>query len=202
MIGLLALQGDFERHEARLRELGAKTTRVSSPIHLKSIRGIVIPGGESSVLLKLSQGELREQLKSRISDGLPVLATCAGAIFLAAKVENPYQESLGAIDIDVRRNAYGRQVDSFIDPSLVWTDEGKKALETLEVSKRESGATIEGVFIRAPRITRVGTKARVLMEREGEPIMVEQDSVLAATFHPELSPKAKVVHELFLSRCR
>ena len=202
MIGILALQGDFERHETRLRELGAKTIRVSAPAHLKSLRGIVIPGGESSVILKLSQGEFRERLHQQIADGLPTLATCAGAIFLAASVENPHQESLGLLDIDVRRNGYGRQVDSFIDPALTWTSDGKKAIESLELGKRDSAGLLEGVFIRAPRITRVGNCAQIFIEREGEPVMVQQNNILAATFHPELSPKAKAVHELFLARCR
>lgn len=198
-VGILSLQGDFERHETRLKELGAKTRLVNSVESLELVSSLVIPGGESSVLLRLSRGELREQLREKIAGGMPVLATCAGAIFLAERVENPFQESLGVIDIDVRRNAYGRQVDSFIDSALGWTDAGKQALEA--VGKRDLKVPLEGVFIRAPKITRVGKRARPLIERDGEPVLVEQDNILAATFHPELSAKAKVIHELFLNRC-
>ena len=153
------------------------------------------------MLLRLSRGALQTALKERIAAGLPVLATCAGTILLASGVENPRQESLGLLDIDVRRNAYGRQVDSFIDPSLSWTASGRAALDELDVGKRDSKMTVEGVFIRAPKITRVGSEAETLIERQGDPVFVRQGNIFAATFHPELSAKASSLHELFLSRC-
>ncbi len=184
MVGVLALQGDFDRHAAKLAELKAPSRLVTTPADLDKIRALVIPGGESSVLLKLSAGELREKIKQKIEAGLPVLATCAGLIYVAARVVNPVQESLGVLDVDVARNAYGRQLDSFIEPKLTWTETGR--------------LPIEGVFIRAPRITRTGKGVTVLVERAGEPVMVRQGNILGAAFHPELSQGA-AVHELFLS---
>ena len=200
MIGVLSLQGDFERHAARLHALGAQSVPVTRADQLQNIRGLIIPGGESSVLLKLSSDELKEELSRKIEDGLPVFATCAGLIFLAARVENPAQASLGALDVDVKRNAYGRQIDSFIDETLNWTAAGRKFAEN-----RLNGRTpaplenIEGVFIRAPRISRVGSGVETLIERNGEPVMVRQKNILGATFHPELSEKAVLIHRLFLS---
>lgn len=199
MIGVLALQGDFEKHTARLHELGAKTVLVNRREQLREVRGLVIPGGESSVLLKLSTPDFRTELKDVIGAGLPVLATCAGLILLATRVENPKQESLALLDVDVKRNAYGRQVDSFVDPSLHWSAAGKEALRQLGPARSEQleAEPVEGVFIRAPRITR--SAAPTLIERNGEPVLVKQGKILGATFHPELSEHARAVHELFLS---
>ena len=200
MIGVLSLQGDFERHSARLTALGSKSTPITRSDQLKGIRGLIIPGGESSVLLKLCNEAFQKELADAIGGGLPVFATCAGLIFLAARVENPEQRSLAVIDVDVMRNAYGRQVDSFIDENLEWTASGRSFAEN-----RLNGRTpkplgcVEGVFIRAPRISRVGPNVETLIERQGEPVMVRQKNILAATFHPELSEKAELIHQLFLS---
>ncbi len=200
MIGVLALQGDFERHSARLEALGAHSTPVTFPAHLERVQGLVIPGGESSVLLKLCDETFRAAICEKVRAGLPVFATCAGLILLASRVENPEQPSLNLLDVDVRRNAYGRQVDSFIDGNLHWTAAGKAFTEKNLNGRMPKPLTeVEGVFIRAPRISRVGTAVQTLIERNGEPVMVRQGNVLGATFHPELSPKAAVVHDLFLS---
>jgi len=194
VIGVLALQGDFEKHRSRLRELGADATFVSKKQQLEGLRGIILPGGESSVLLKLSSGEFRSALRDRIAHGLPTLATCAGLIFLAKRVENPKQESLGLLDVTVCRNAYGRQKDSFIDPSLRWTEEGHTFLRDSHLLTSDS---LEGVFIRAPKISSLGSAVSTLAERQGEPILVRQENILAMSFHPELSPST-IVHKLFL----
>jgi 5'-phosphate synthase pdxT subunit len=205
-IGVLALQGDYARHCRRLEQFGASSLLIRKPEQLKKIGGLVIPGGESGVLLKLLTPGFRSDLKESIADGLPVLATCAGTILLASQVENPHQESFALLDVDVRRNAYGRQVDSFIDEELQWTEAGRRALQRLDVNRREQRAAspVEGVFIRAPRISRVGDKAEILLERPGhggvpEPVLVRQNTILGATFHPELSEGDSAVHELFLA---
>ncbi len=198
MIGVLALQGDFQRHLERLQELGAKATLVNKVEQLSGIRGLIIPGGESSVILRLSTPTFREALSAKVLNGIPVLATCAGLIFIADQVENPRQESLKLLDVDVVRNAYGRQLQSFIAPSLEWTACGKELLEEIKLS-RSPVPNPEGVFIRAPKIKRIGRSVDVLIEHENEPVLVRQQNILAATFHPELSRKADVVHEVFLS---
>ena len=194
MIGVLALQGGFELHTKRLAELGAECRPVTTPKDLQNLRGIVLPGGESSVFLKLASQDLREALHLQISNGLPTLATCAGLIFLARGVSNPAQASLNLIDVDVERNAYGRQVDSFIDANLDWTPDGT---ELLRLRGLETNS-LEGVFIRAPRITRLGPTTTALVTKQGEPVMVQEGNVMAASFHPELSDD-KRVHALFLS---
>lgn len=197
MIGVLALQGDFEKHEGKLRELGAHPKKVQKLEDLHDLTGLIIPGGESSVLLKLSVGELRNALREKIQKGLPTLATCAGVIFLAKEVENPTQESLSLLDITVRRNAYGRQKESFIDDKLQFTDAGVSALRQHKI---ESTPAFEGVFIRAPKIVRIGANVEIFAERNGEPIFVRQKNILALTFHPELS-EATAIHRMFLAIC-
>jgi 5'-phosphate synthase pdxT subunit len=177
-IGVLALQGDFDAHRKRLEELGAEVVLVRKPEQFDSIDGLVIPGGESSTFLKLlGEGGL-EKLKEFVRLK-PTLGTCAGAILLAKEVENPQQSGLGAIDIGIRRNAYGRQIDSSIREGSF------------------QGSPIEMVFIRAPKISRVGCGVEVLATEASDSVMVRQGNVMAATFHPELSSDARI-HQAFL----
>jgi len=179
-IGILALQGDFEAHAHRLSELGAMPVLVRKMDQLEALDGLVIPGGESSVFLNLLGGKgfarLREYVLHR-----PVFGTCAGCILLAREVENPHQTGMGVLDIVVRRNAYGRQIDSTI----------------LEGPTKLPGGPLEQVYIRAPRIEKVGPEVEVLAEREGYPVLIRQGIRLAATFHPELSADTRV-HAEFL----
>ena len=178
VIGVLALQGDFDAHRKRLEELGATVVLVKKPEQLDEIDGLVIPGGESSTFLKLLGEAGFEKLKQFVRLK-PTFGTCAGAILLAREVENPKQTGLGAIDIVIRRNAYGRQVDSSIREGLF------------------GGTPIEMVFIRAPRIERLGPGVEVLATEGNDPVVVRQGKTMAATFHPELSGDTRV-HQAFL----
>ena len=211
MIGVLALQGNFERHVRRLEELGAGVCLLKERRELAPLKGIVLPGGESTTLLKLADTNFRNAIKDAIGAGLPTLATCAGLILIAKAVANPAQESLGLLDVDVARNAYGRQVDSFIEPDLHWTAAGAKAIAQLAerttpqlrtILEGASHRSIEGVFIRAPKITRVGSSVQTLIEHKGDPVLVQSGSILAATFHPEQSAAAAEVHAAFLALAR
>jgi 5'-phosphate synthase pdxT subunit len=178
-IGILAIQGDFDAHRKRLEDLGAKTVLVRKPEQLDSIDAIVMPGGESSTILKfLERDGFFDKLKEFVRLK-PSFGTCAGAILLAKNVENPTQQSLGVMDMTVQRNAYGRQIDSHIH-------EGKFA-----------GQPLEMVFIRAPKISAVGAGVDVLVRDGDEPVLVRQGKTMAATFHPELSPDGRV-HEEFV----
>ena len=178
-IGVLAIQGDFDAHRRRLEELGAEVLLVRKPEELEEIEGLIIPGGESTTFLKfLSRGGFLEKLREFVRVK-PTFGTCAGAILLAKEVFNPAQEGLGAIDIAVRRNAYGRQLESFIG----------------EVDSKLG--RIETVFIRAPRIERVGPGVEVLAREGNDPVLVRQGRIMAATFHPELSSDPRV-HAEFL----
>jgi len=177
-IGVLALQGDFDAHRRRLEELGAEVVLVKKPEQLDEIDGLIIPGGESGTFLKLLGEEGFEKLKQFVRVK-PTFGTCAGAILLAKEVENPQQAGLGAIDIAIRRNAYGRQIDSSIR-------EGKLGASPLEM-----------VFIRAPKISRVGPGVEVIATEGQDPVAVRQGRVMAATFHPELSDDTRV-HQTFL----
>jgi len=191
-IGVLALQGDFDAHRRRLEELGATVVLVKKPEQLDDIDGLVIPGGESGTFLKLLGEKGFEKLKEFVRLK-PTFGTCAGAILLATEVENPEQAGLGALDIRVRRNAYGRQIDSSIR-------EGKFLTRTKPDEGTGSGETpLEMVFIRAPKIVRVGDGVEVLATEgpENEPVVVRQGSAMAATFHPELSGDTRV-HRAFL----
>jgi 5'-phosphate synthase pdxT subunit len=177
-IGVLALQGDFDAHRKRLQELGAEVVMVKKPEQLGGIDGLVIPGGESGTFLKLlgeaGFAKLKEFVRLK-----PTFGTCAGAILLAKEVENPKQSGLGAIDIGIRRNAYGRQVDSSIREGLF------------------GGSPIEMVFIRAPKIERIGSGVEVLGTEGNDPVVVRQGKTMAATFHPELTEDPRV-HRVFL----
>ncbi len=177
-IGVLALQGDFDAHRRRLEELGAKVVLVKKPEQFDHIDGLIIPGGESSTLLKLLGEAGFEKLKQFVQSK-PSFGTCAGAILLATQVENPPQASLGALDITVRRNAYGRQIDSSIR-------EGQFQNHPTEM-----------VFIRAPRIERIGKGVEVIATEGTDPVLVRHGKTLAATFHPELSEDPSI-HQYFL----
>ena len=182
-IGVLAIQGDYDAHRKRLEELGAKAVLVRKPAQLDELDGIVIPGGESSTILKFLE---RDGFLAKLAEFVrvkPSFGTCAGAILLAKTVENPTQKSLAALDITVKRNAYGRQIDSHIHESDF------------------SGSPLEMVFIRAPKISRVGAEVDVLAKDGSEPVLVRQGKTMAATFHPELSDD-KRVHEEFVRMVR
>ncbi|HTZ94765.1 MAG TPA: pyridoxal 5'-phosphate synthase glutaminase subunit PdxT [Terriglobales bacterium] len=177
-IGILALQGDFDAHRKRLEELGAKAVLVKKPEQLDEIDGLVIPGGESSAFLKLLGEKGFEKLKEFVRVK-PTFGTCAGAILLASEVGNPRQKGLGVLDISIRRNAYGRQLESSIR-------EGQFL-----------GDPTEMVFIRAPKIEHVGPEVEVIATEGRDPVAVRQGKVMAATFHPELSADSRV-HQAFL----
>ena len=208
MIGVLALQGNFERHVRRLQELGAPVCLLKERRELAPLKGIVLPGGESTTLLKLADASFRNAIRDAVSAGLPTLATCAGLILIAKSVTNPSQESLGLLDVDVARNAYGRQVDSFIEPDLRWTTAGARSLQLLSeratptlrsILEGAPHRALEGVFIRAPKITRVGGSVQTLIEHAGDAVLVQSGSIMAATFHPEQSATAVEVHAAFLA---
>ncbi len=177
-IGVLALQGDFDAHRRRLEELGAEVVLVKKPEQFDEIDGLVIPGGESSTFLKLLGEEGFAKLKEFVRVK-PTFGTCAGAILLATDVENPKQAGLGALDMTVRRNAYGRQLNSSIREGRLGKD------------------PIEMVFIRAPKIERIGQGVEVVATEGNDPVLVRRGKTLAATFHPELSDDPRI-HQYFL----
>jgi 5'-phosphate synthase pdxT subunit len=188
-VGILSLQGDFEAHARTLQALGVEPVFVRKAADLNGIDGLIIPGGESTTMLKLLREEALLGPVADFGRRRPVFGTCAGAILLAAGVSQPAQESLGLMDIDVERNAYGRQIDSRVAHV---TPEAEFAARTHE-------GEMEAVFIRAPVIRRVGAHARVLARYKGDPVLVEQGQHLVSTFHPELTSDTRV-HELFLSK--
>jgi len=179
-IGVLAIQGDFDAHRKRLEELGAEVILVRDPAQLDEVEGLVIPGGESSAFLKLLGEEGFRKLQEFVRVK-PAFGTCAGAVLLAKEVDDPPQACLGALDIRVRRNAYGRQRESSI----------RTGQTTLP------GGPMEMVFIRAPKIENLGPGVEVLALEGRDPVAVRQGSVMAATFHPELSQDTRV-HQAFL----
>lgn len=184
-IGVLALQGAFDVHARRLRDAGAEPVEVRTPEQLEGLDGLVLPGGESTTMLKfLERGGFFELLQEYVRR-VPTFGTCAGAILLAKHVESPAQRSFGALDITVERNAYGRQIDSAI----------------LTAPTSLTGGPLEMVFIRAPRIRSTGAGVETLATRDGFPALVRSGHILAATFHPELSADHRV-HEFFLKMVR
>jgi 5'-phosphate synthase pdxT subunit len=186
-IGVLALQGDFDAHRRRLEELGADVVLVRKAEQLGEVDGLVIPGGESTTFLKLLDEDFLQKLKDFVH-AKPTFGTCAGCIMLAKEVE-PKQAGLGAMDITVRRNAYGRQIDSFIEPTPV-------------APELEGGnGPLEMVFIRAPKIEKLGAGVEVLARHGNDPVLVRQGRTMAATFHPELSEDSRV-HAYFLRLVR
>jgi len=182
-VGVLALQGAFAAHSDCLTSIGVQSVEVRTPAQLASVDALLMPGGESSTMSQLLESSgLFDPIAARIADGMPVFGTCAGMILLASEILDGRsdQRSFSAIDISVRRNAFGRQVDSF------------------EASINSSVGEFHGVFIRAPRIERVGVGVEVLGSINDEPVLVRQGNVLAASFHPELSNDARL-HEYFVS---
>lgn len=182
-IGVLALQGAFAAHSDCLASIGVQSIEVRSPEQLGTVDALLMPGGESSTMSQLLESSgLFDPIATRIADGMPVFGTCAGMILLASEILDGRsdQRSFSAIDISVRRNAFGRQVDSF------------------EATINSSVGDFHGVFIRAPRIERVGEGVEVLGSIDKEPVLVRQGNVLAASFHPELSSDARL-HEYFIS---
>jgi 5'-phosphate synthase pdxT subunit len=184
-IGVLAIQGNFAAHAEALKEAGAEPVEVRNPEELADLDGLIIPGGESTTMLKfLERRKFFEALKE-FAHQRPTFGTCAGAILLAREVRHPAQKSLGVLDAVVERNAYGRQIDS--------------SIETAPSSL--PGEPLEMVFIRAPRIVEAGPDVEVLARREGFPVLVRQGKLMAATFHPELSSDRRV-HRQFVQMAK
>jgi 5'-phosphate synthase pdxT subunit len=180
-IGVLALQGAFAAHAERLRAVGASTRDVRTPAQLKVVDALVVPGGESTTMSNLlGSTELFDPIADRLGDGMPVFGTCAGMILLADKILDGRddQRHFGVLDITVRRNGYGRQLDSFE------TDLAVRGLPADE--------PFHGVFIRAPRVEAVGPDVDVLSSYDGDPVLVRQGQLLAACFHPELTDDVRL----------
>ena len=188
-VGVLSLQGDFEAHGAAIERAGATPVYVRDREQLDEVAGLIIPGGESTTMLKLME---YEDLMGPIAEfGLrkPMFGTCAGAILMATQVSNPEQPALGVMDLAVERNAYGRQIDSRV----------ARIEPEPEFAQRTAPGELEAVFIRAPIIRQLGGEARVLAKYKGDPVLVEQGRHLAATFHPELTRDSRV-HRYFLEK--
>jgi 5'-phosphate synthase pdxT subunit len=182
-IGVLALQGDYREHDQRLRRLGVPTRLVRRAKELEGLAGLILPGGESTTMLKLMIEEsLLEPIQAFARRGGALYGTCAGAILLADRVTSPEQPSLHLLNIDIERNAYGRQVESHV---------GREPCPELGESP------LEMVFIRAPIIRKVGENVKVLAHHHGDPVFVRQGSIMATTFHPELAADDRV-HRYFL----
>ena len=182
-IGVLALQGDFAKHQTMLRLLRVETIFVKKPEDLHHCAGLIIPGGESTTLMKLlGKGNLYEPIRE-FAKKSPIMGTCAGAIMVSSTVDDNRIKPLRLIDISIARNAYGRQIDSFITH--------------VDVTFLKRSERFKTVFIRAPKIRSVGSQVEVLMELHGSPIMVQDNNVLALTFHPELTNDPRI-HKYFL----
>lgn len=186
-VGVIAFQGDFQRHLDVLGRLGADARPVRRREELADLSGLVIPGGESTTIgMLMDRFGLLDPLRERIEGGLPVLGTCAGAILLAREIEESTQARLGSMDMRIRRNAYGRQIDSF-DATLILAGDNPDD-------------PVTGVFIRAPRITALGPGLVSLASLDGDPVVVQQGNQLALTFHPELTGDVRI-HRRFLQLC-
>jgi len=182
-VGVLGLQGDFEAHVKKLRELGVEAEVIRWPGELARLTGLILPGGESTTLLKLiDEYGFAGPLQEMVRRGGVIYGTCAGLILLACEVRRPEQPALGLIDITAERNAYGRQVESFVGQGR-WAD----------------GSELEMVFIRAPRIVRMGEGVEVLATYDDEPVLVAAGTVMVGSFHPELS-EGDAVHRFFLEK--
>lgn len=180
-VGVLAIQGDYDAHARALDEVGAGPIEVRNPGELEGLDGLILPGGESTTMLKFLEKHSFFEALADFTRKKPAFGTCAGTILLAREVRNPAQRSLGVLDVVVERNAYGRQIDSTI----------------LTVPTELPGGELEMVFIRAPRIASTGQGIQVLARRNGDPVLVRQGKLMAATFHPELSVDRRV-HKLFV----
>ncbi len=188
LVGVLALQGAFRAHEEALSSLGIESRQVRTPAHLAEVDALVMPGGESTTMSRLLETSgLFDPLDERIAGGMPVFGTCAGMILLATEVLDgrPDQRSFAAIDLAVRRNGYGRQVDSFeTDIDVVGLDE-----------------PFHAVFIRAPKVESVGNGVEVLASHDGVPVLARHDAVYVASFHPELTGDPRL-HAAFVQSMR
>ena len=183
-VAVLALQGDFEAHRRKLAEMGIPSFEVRRPEEVEDAAGLILPGGESTTIWKFFESAPWEEAIRRFAaSGRPVLGTCAGAILLARDVTNPAHKGMGLLDVSVERNAYGRQADSFVG----------------RVEAPALGGDLPGVFIRAPKIRSVGAGVEVVATLDGEPVLVRQGNVAAATFHPELTDDDRV-HRMALAR--
>ncbi len=183
VIGILSIQGDFIEHKKALDSLGVDSIFVKYPEDLQNIDGLIIPGGESTTISRLAKKwGLFEEIKKFSK---PVMGTCAGAILMAKEVLNEFNEKedtpFGLIDMVVKRNAFGRQIESF------------------ETSLKFNGKTFTGVFIRAPKILKLGDRVETLITYNDSPVMVREGNRIALTFHPELSPDAILIHEYFIN---
>jgi 5'-phosphate synthase pdxT subunit len=188
-VGVLAFQGDFQKHIELLAAMDRRAVAVRSPEHLEEVSALVIPGGESTTIgMLMDRFGLLEKVRERAAAGLPILGTCAGAILLAREIEGSKQPRLGIMDLAVRRNAYGRQIESFEADIDLQAGEGAQA----------APRALRAVFIRAPIITAVGPEVEVLARFEDRPVVVRRGNLLAATFHPELSGET-AVHELLFA---
>jgi 5'-phosphate synthase pdxT subunit len=184
-VGVLALQGDFEAHQSALERAGAQAVAVRSADQLNAVDALIIPGGESTTMLKLLDRENLLEPLAAFGHHKPIFGTCAGAILIANHVLNPEQRSLGLMDMTVERNGYGRQLDSHI----------------ATIHPDGLAGDLEAVFIRAPIIRSVGPQARVLAYHRDTPVLVEQGRHMAATFHPELTPDSRI-HQMFLDKLK
>jgi len=186
-VGVVSFQGDFEKHIERARALGVRALPIRDAEMVADVDALILPGGESTTIgMLLERFEMLEPIRRRISDGMPVFATCAGAILLAKEIDGSNQPRIGGLNISVRKNAYGRQLESF-EANLTVRDSDWPRWQ-------ENG--ILGIFIRAPIIDPVPETVRVILEFEGKPVLVRQAGILAATFHPELTPDTRV-HQYF-----
>ena len=186
-IGILALQGDFERHQVLITDLNVDSLQVRQPHDLEQCQGLIIPGGESTTLIKLLKETGLFQLIPKFGEKYPIFGTCAGLILLAKEVVNNPVESFGLIDVTVERNAYGRQINSFIGG--------------VDLELNGKAQELEGVFIRAPKIVKIGEGVKILGKYYNEIVIVEKDKHLASTFHPELSD-SRLIHQYFLSKVK
>ncbi len=183
IVGVLGLQGDFREHVWALQKLHAETILVKTVEDLKRVKGLIIPGGESTTIGRLARlTGIADELKKRVSEGMPVYGTCAGMILLAKRIANyPQQYSFQMMDITVERNAYGRQVESF----------------EVELNIPAIGDKFKAIFIRAPKIVDCGENVEVLAKHGDTPVLVRQENLLASSFHPELGDDLRI-HEYFL----
>ena len=182
-IGVLAIQGDYQEHKNMLEGVGAVTKEIRLPNELEDIDGLIIPGGESTTIIQLIDiFEMRNPIIERVNSGMAIWGTCAGMISIAKTLKDKRPDPLHLMDIEVSRNAFGRQIDSF---------------ETYLDIKNIEGPPVRGIFIRAPVVTNIGKGVEILSEIEsGKPVMVLQDKMLATSFHPELTDDTRI-HEFF-----
>jgi 5'-phosphate synthase pdxT subunit len=190
-VGVLSLQGDFTAHGRMLARLGAEVVYVREAAQLADVLGVILPGGESTTMLKLLDEEKLFDPLIDFAARRPLFGTCAGTILMASEVSHPQQRSMNLLDIAVERNAYGRQLDSSI----------RRIEPSEELARRTQPGGFEGVFIRAPIIRRVGANVRILAREGDHPVLIEQDKHMAATFHPELTNDERI-HRLFLDKAR